>query len=523
MSLVGLVAGLFDLAALAAAIVLAASYKGVLPINRYRAWVTLTSPLRAKHVVLPVLSALSGWFVLLLLSGALEARIANLVLLFVIPIFVALELYKTGVPLSIGVALGALSEFTDTPQPDRDNFALPIDVYESEADDVRAWTGGIHIPRRSLLTLGASGAGKSETIKHFVSQLRTNPNEPVVVFDMKTDYQDFLETRGVRMLRVAPDEDSNVRWNLFAEVEEESDIDEIARSLFPDRARDEFFGTAGRQLFAATAKYMYREMERPDNSDIVSYWERTDPETMHADLRGDGHKDLVAAASAIDPDAGRQASGVFATAQQQVSDYFSGTFASAGGFSIREYMEDPRGRVLVLDYPSREAESIAPLYRFMIDEAIKHGMDDPHRPAYFLLDEIEHLKGSPIKRLGDLINVGRGVNCQAILSLQSIAQLRDTYGRERANALLSGMTASIILRCADPASVEYARATIGTHFEEFTGHVERGPEGGVRSRETRLEEQHDFAEGDFYRFEPGEAVVCRQGKGWVHGRIKLLD
>lgn len=24
-------------------------------------------------------------------------------------------------------------------------------------------------------------------------------------------------------------------------------------------------------------------------------------------------------------------------------------------------------------------------------------------------------------------------------------------------------------------------------------------------RETRLEEQHDFAEGDFYRFEPGKA------------------
>jgi hypothetical protein len=87
------------------------------------------------------------------------------------------------------------------------------------------------------------------------------------------------------------------------------------------------------------------------------------------------------------------------------------------------------------------------------------------------------------------------------------------------------MATSIILRCADSKSVEFVRSTIGTQFEEDTGHVEReqiGDRSVVTKREMRIEEQHDFAEGDFYRFAPGEAVVCRQGKGWVHGRVRLL-
>ena len=54
--------------------------------------------------------------------------------------------------------------------------------------------------------------------------------------------------------------------------------------------------------------------------------------------------------------------------------------------------------------------------------------------------------------------------------------------------------------------MELARDTIGTHFEEYTGHVEReqiGDRSVVTARETRVEEQHDFAAGDSARFAHG--------------------
>jgi len=45
--------------------------------------------------------------------------------------------------------------------------------------------------------------------------------------------------------------------------------------------------------------------------------------------------------------------------------------------------------------------------------------------------------------------------------VQSVAQLHDTYGKDRANALLSGLVQSVIMRVGDAASVEYAQSQIG--------------------------------------------------------------
>lgn len=409
------------------------------------------------------------------------------------------------------------------PEPDEEHFVLPISLTNADAEDINSrFIKGVQIPRRSLLALGASGAGKSETLKHFVDQLQNEANEPVVVYDHKTDYQEFLEENGAPMIRLSSegstDEDgSAIAWNIFAEIETEEDADELARALFPEQSRD-FWNAAGRQLFAANLKYLRRELEDPDNADLVRYWQRATPEKMHENLTRDGHEDLTAAASAINPETERQAGSVFATAQQQITDLFVGDFAKGGDFSIREYMQDPDDRILVLDYPIRQSGTIAPVFRYLIDQAIMHGMDDPDRSAYYLLDEIEHLDAT-IKRLGELINVGRGVNCQAIISLQSVAQLEDTYGKERAHALLSGMVTVIGLRTADKESVDFLRETIGTSFEQYT----RNSGDSRTPSESEEKEGYHFAKGDLRNFDAGEAVICRQGKGWIHGQIQMLE
>lgn len=238
---------------------------------------------------------------------------------------------------------------------------------------------------------------------------------------------------------------------------------------------------------------------------------------MHENLTRDGHEDLTAAASAINPETERHGS-VFATAQQQITDLFVGDFAKSGEFSVKDYMADSDGRVLVLDYPTRQSGTIAPIFRFLIDRSIQLGMDDPERESFYLLDEIEHLE-VPIKRLGELTNVGRGKSCQLLLSLQSVAQLRDTYNADKANAILSGMITVIGLRTADEPSVDFLCETIGTSFERYSRNTgsDRTPD------ESEEREEYQFAKGDLRRFDPGEAVIARQGKGWVHCRIKMLE
>lgn len=82
------------------------------------------------------------------------------------------------------------------------------------------------------------------------------------------------------------------------------------------------------------------------------------------------------------------------------------------------------------------------------------------------------------------------------------------------------MTTSIILRCADEEIVDFARSVIGMEFHEHTAHTEQCPAlvgNGVvtTNKETKLKEEYDFAKGEFYKFVPGECVVCRQGTGYV--------
>lgn len=94
--------------------------------------------------------------------------------------------------------------FPPMPEPDGEHFVLPISLTNADAEDIDSrFIKGVRIPRRSLLALGASGAGKSETLKHFVDQLQNKAGEPVVVYDHKTDYKTFLAGNGAPMIRLS--------------------------------------------------------------------------------------------------------------------------------------------------------------------------------------------------------------------------------------------------------------------------------------------------------------------------------
>jgi type IV secretory pathway TraG/TraD family ATPase VirD4 len=133
-----------------------------------------------------------------------------------------------------------------------------------------------------------------------------------------------------------------------------------------------------------------------------------------------------------------------------------------------------------------------------------------------------------LSRLDELVNVGAGRNIQVLVTLQSVAQLRDGYGRDAAEAILSGFLSTILLRCGDSASVEFVRERIGTQFVERTANVEKasvGSQGRRRQktirRETKPSEEHPFAKGEITEWNPGEGVVVRSDS-WASGRIKLL-
>ena len=73
-----------------------------------------------------------------------------------------------------------------------------------KAGRLERYGNALSIPRTgSILALGASRSGKTEAAKHIVSQMRADETEPMIVYDHKDDYQDFLDGRGTPFDRLS--------------------------------------------------------------------------------------------------------------------------------------------------------------------------------------------------------------------------------------------------------------------------------------------------------------------------------
>jgi len=413
-----------------------------------------------------------------------------------------------------------------------DGYALPMSVRDHrQVGQLERHGNCLSIPRTgSILALGATRSGKTETGKWIVRQMRADENEPMLVYDHKEDYQQFLKAEGQDVIRLSS-QDSTHTWNIFEEIKRDSDADEVARAIFADTDKSEYFDVAGRQVFAAVLKFLCRDYdeqgESPSNHNLVNYFQRLGRKEVYEDLLSE--EDLTGAASHLDPESSKQASGVYASVQRQINDTFLGDFADEGEFSIREYMDDPKDRALVLDYPYREGASTKPIFRLLIDLAAREALDDSDRGSYFVLDEVAQIPH--LDRLDELVNVGAGRSIQVLLTLQSVAQLRANYGRENASAILSGLTSAMILRCDDPASVDYARGKIAEEFTEFTSNVEKATMGGsgrtprrqkTIRRETEQKEKPPFSKAEISSWDAGEGVLVRPNS-WAYGRVKLID
>ena len=363
--------------------------------------------------------------------------------------------------------------------------------------------------------------------------MQADGSEPMIVYDHKEDYQQFFEEIDREYITLSAS-GSTATWNIFEEIDNERDTDEVARAIFAEMEQaggstGAYFGPAARQVFAAVIKYHHREGERTgqdySNKDLVTFFQSNTPEEAYGVLVGE--EDMARIATYLNPDDDDE--DTWPNVQRQVTDIFTSEFAQEPNedqpsISIRRYMQNPRGTALVLDYPYREGSTTTPIFRLLIDLAAREALVDQDRGSYFILDEIAQVP--KLQRLDELVNVGAGRNIQTFVTLQSVAQLREGYGDEGASAILSGLTSTILLRSDDPKSVEYVRSKIGREKEQYTAHVEKAnlPRNRQKTmhRERKPSEEHVFAEADINSWRPGEGVLVRPNS-WAFGRVKLYD
>lgn len=375
---------------------------------------------------------------------------------------------------------------------------------------------GEKILSRHMLFLGGIGTGKTNAMNLFIRNTRrilTN-RDVMVVFDTKGDYyREFYKPGDI----VISNDDRATGsfgtdyWNIFNEVSTddrvEENILEITNTLFADKIKNTtqpFFPNAAKDLLYALILHLIRTKSLEDkrnNKSLRAYLNLMTPELMMQVL--DQHNDLKAMKSYIyDPKAG-QTLGVMAELQQMVREIFVGNFSKKGTLSMRELVRNKNAKVIFIEYDLSIGSILTPIYRLLIDLAIKETLSRAENSGnvYFFIDEFRLLP--ELNHIDDGINFGRSLGAKFFVGIQNINQVIAAYGEDIGRSMLSGFGTTFSFRINDGLSREFIKNLSGRCIKKQTFMSSIQTQGITE----QLREANVIEDSDINNLRIGEAVV----------------
>ena len=273
-----------------------------------------------------------------------------------------------------------------------------IVLYEDRDNLESSFTLNPQILSRHLMLLGGTGSGKTNVFNLTLEQLRdeenTSENDILIIFDTKGDFKRNFYRHGDIILGNGKEYRAlSARWNIFDEVLADGDhpedyeinAREIAASLFSGRGSSSqpFFSNAARDIFAHIIIYFIRRAKEDpnrrghllNNQSLVQFLLNADGRKYDTVFRY--YKDMEGLLSYIGDGSSNQALGVFGELKSMLYDCFLGVFAEddkKGRFSIRNTVREKGGRAIFVEYDLTVGESMIPIYRLLIDLALKEAL-----------------------------------------------------------------------------------------------------------------------------------------------------
>jgi Type IV secretion-system coupling protein DNA-binding domain len=333
---------------------------------------------------------------------------------------------------------------------------------------------------KHVLFIGGIGTGKTNAMMHMLHDLRTRTgkDDVFVVFDTKGDFLNEFYQPGDAVISTKPEAQpgGGVIWNLFADLlenepDERSDqIFEIAATIFSEdlanAAQNMFFAAAARDVFAGVVDALARQPGPRDNAVLRAQLEADSKELWELLRR---HADLAGTARYLTGQ-GNRSDSVRAFLQQAVSKSFTSSFRRAGDFSVRQFVRAKGGHGLFIEYDIAIGSRLLPVYRVLIDMAIKEalglGRSGAPGSVYFIFDEFALLP--QLSHIADGINFGRSLGLKFVAGTQNVDQITHAYGPEVARSILSGFGTALAFRLMDDASRTLVRQRFGANRKQIT-------------------------------------------------------
>ena len=344
---------------------------------------------------------------------------------------------------------------------------------------------------RHILLLGGIGVGKTNTFNHLLRDLFKKNFEDVkdnvvVIFDTKGDfYKEFYSPGDIVIANGKEFENTTYYWNIFADIkaagnEEAQELmcREIAKALFSDRksSSQPFFANAAADLFSKTLIHFLRTQNKFDeekndvdvlnNFELIKFLQQAS--VQHFIKMCKKYPDFKGTLSYFGDGSSNQALGVFGELNSMLNDYFIGVFAKKAPtgreFSMRNCIRNKGNQKIFIEYDLTVGETLTPMYRLLIDLALKEALGRSHSAGdvYMIIDEFKLLP--KLQHIDDALNFGRSLGIKVVAGIQNITQLYDIYGDSRGSVIASGFSNLFAFKTIDAESRDYVSKLFGKNY-----------------------------------------------------------
>lgn len=345
-----------------------------------------------------------------------------------------------------------------------------------------------------ILFTGGIGTGKTNAIFQLADQIidRVGKSDTVIIFDSKGDFLNQFNAKACKCRKfvLSNDSSSTVTWNMFKETviglpqsatreEVDNALRELSSITFqPIIEKDKnnpFFTLASKNIFYGILKVLSEKYYIPTRNPnavtnrMIYEFSRKPVEEM---VKAFTAPSCIGELGQLVDYLGRydehhnfqfnnQGAAVLATMRNILLDIFRGNFVRDGQFSIRETISENQSTIIFVEYDIREGFLLAPIYKTIMDFAIKESLsrNNTKRRVFFFIDEFRLLP--KLEYMDSGVNFGRSLGLKFIVGIQNILQIDEVYGKAMSRSILSGFVSSVNFRTTDVETREYIKSLFG--------------------------------------------------------------
>jgi Type IV secretion-system coupling protein DNA-binding domain len=314
-----------------------------------------------------------------------------------------------------------------------------------------------------FLISGRTGAGKSQAIYGLLSTIATR-RQPAFIADPGGGY--LARFGDNRSIILNPFDHRDAGWSPFREIQADYDCERIAKATIPDADGDarqwHFYAQS---LLAECLRVLWKR-GNPSVKELLRMVTSADRTELAAALAGTSAQPIT------QPGADR----MLGSTRSIIATHMAGWryLPDQGSFSIREWVRQcvaGQDRWLFSVYRDDQMALLRFLISCWIDIAVIELLSQPEDPArrlWLVLDEMDSL--GKVGAMRDGLTKLRKYGGAVISGLQTIAQLRTTYGRDEAQVLLSCLSTKLVLAAGDAETAKYFEEQLGQQEVKRNNH-----------------------------------------------------